>query len=160
VGLLLVFAGNAIQLVPDGTLVFHLVVIILMVGLLNATLLKPINQILEERDRRTRGRLSEAEGIMLTVEEKLREYERQLRDARSEGYSLMEKERVAVSGERERKVAEVKSQIAQELNTEKDKLRDETERVKVTLIEESRELAMEISRQILHRPVTGQQTTS
>ena len=117
--MLLVFAGNAIQLVPDGTLVFHLIVIILMVTLLNATLLKPINRILEERERRTKGRLSEAEATMLKVEQKLREYERQLREARAEGYSLMEKERLVVSGERDQKVAEVKSEIAQELSREK-----------------------------------------
>jgi F-type H+-transporting ATPase subunit b len=160
VRLLLVFAGNAIQLVPDGTLVFHLIVIILMVALLNATLLKPINRILEERERRTRGRLSEAESIMLTVEEKLREYERQLREARAKGYSLMEKQRLVVSGERDRKVAEVKSQLAQELSRERQELRSETERAKTTLKEESRAIAVEISRQILHRPVTGQPTTS
>lgn len=158
--MLLVFAGNAIQLVPDGTLVFHLIVIILMVTLLNATLLKPINRILEERERRTKGRLSEAEATMLKVEQKLREYERQLREARAEGYSFMEKERLVVSGERDQKVAEVKSEIAQELSREKQELRSETERAKATLKEESRALAVEISSQILHRPVTGQPTTS
>ena len=55
---------TAIQLVPDGTLLFHLVLIVVMVALLNATLLKPINRILEERDRRTKGRLSEAQSTL------------------------------------------------------------------------------------------------
>ena len=75
-----------------------------MVAVVNATLLKPINRILEERDRKTKGRLSEAESVMLKVEQELREYESRLREARSEGYSLMERERQALAGERERRL--------------------------------------------------------
>ena len=157
--MLLVFAGNAIQLVPDGTLVFHFIVIISMVAVLNATLLRPINRILEERDRRTKGCRTEAEVIALAVEEKLREYERQLKEARAEGYSLMEKERLLVSGEREQKVADVKAQLAQQLSQEINELRDEAERVKATLMEESRAIAVEITRQILQRPVSERPTT-
>src|SRR6266550_7458429 len=105
-------AENAIQLVPDGTLLFHLVLIVMMVVLLNATLLKPINRILEERDRRTKGRLSEANKILLTVDDKLRNYESQLREARASGYSAMEQERATLSKERERRIGEVKSEAA------------------------------------------------
>jgi F0F1-type ATP synthase membrane subunit b/b' len=43
------FAENSIQLVPDGTLFLHIIIILLMVFVLNATLFKPINRILEER---------------------------------------------------------------------------------------------------------------
>ncbi len=53
----LAFSDSAIQLVPDGTLLFHLALIVVMVVLLNVTLLKPINRILEERERRTKGRM-------------------------------------------------------------------------------------------------------
>ncbi len=99
---------SSIQLVPDGTLLLHLLLIFGMVALLNATLLKPINRILEERELRTRGRLSEAAQTFATVDEKMREYEKRLRQARTEGYTLMEQERTALSTERERKVAEVR----------------------------------------------------
>ena len=43
------FAENSIQLVPDGTLILHVLIIVLMVWILNATLYKPINRILEAR---------------------------------------------------------------------------------------------------------------
>ncbi len=82
------FFEGSIQLVPDGTLLLHLVLIGGMVALLNATLLKPINRILEEREQRTRGRLSEAAQTLATVDEKMREYEQRLRQARTEGYAL------------------------------------------------------------------------
>ena len=152
----LAFAGNTIQLVPDGTLIFHLILIILMVAILNATLLKPINRILEERERRTRGRLSEAQTIISKVEEKMREYERQLRDARSEGYSLLEQERSALSASREHKLADLRTEIGTLLSEEKQRLASDTEKVQQTLKAESRALAVEISQHILRRPVGAQ----
>ena len=152
--MLLAFAGS-IQLVPDGTLIFHLILIIAMVALLNATLLKPINQILEERDRRTKGRMSEAQAAVLTVEQKLREYEGRLREARAEGYALMESERAALSSERERRVGDVRAEMGRSLSEQKDKLRLEVEVVKGALKGEAQRLAFEISRQILQRDLTG-----
>jgi F-type H+-transporting ATPase subunit b len=149
------FAESSIQLVPDGTLLFHLALIIAMVALLNATLLKPINRILEERDRLTKGRLSEAQRTLLTVSEKLSEYERRLREARAEGYALMERERGVISEERQRKLAEVKSEINRLLSTEKEKLKTEGAEVRSKLAVEARSIAVEIGSQILRRPITG-----
>lgn len=152
---LLGFAEGAIQLVPDGTLLFHLALIIAMVALLNVTLLKPINRILEERERLTRGRFSEAQRTLHTVNEKLLEYERRLREARAEGYALMERERAVISEERQRKLADVKSEIARLLSTEKDKLKIEGAQVKSKLAVDARGIALEIGRQILGRPIAG-----
>lgn len=158
--LFLAFAGNAIQLVPDGTLIFHLILIILMVAILNATLLKPINRVLEERDRRTRGRLTEAQSVISKVEDKMREYERQLREARSEGYSLLEQERAVLSTSREQKLTQLRAEIADLLTDEKDRLASEAQRVQEALKGESQALAREISQHILRRPITGQANTT
>src|SRR5215213_2651401 len=91
----MIFLGLAENpvLVPDGTIILHIIIILVMVYVLNATLFRPINRILEERERRTRGRSGQAKGIILQVEEKLASYERSLREARSEGYRLMEQGR-------------------------------------------------------------------
>jgi len=86
-------AENSIQLVPDGTLILHVLIILLMVWLLNATLYKPINQILAAREKRTRGRLTEAQEILESVTNKTTDYERSLRQARGEAYALTEAER-------------------------------------------------------------------
>lgn len=152
---LLGFAEGAIQLVPDGTLLFHMALIIAMVALLNATLLKPINRILEERERLTKGRLSEAQRTLLTVNEKLFEYERRLREARAEGYALMEQERAVISEERQRKLVEVKSEVARLLSDQKEKLKIEGAQVKSKLAVDARAIALEIGRQILGRPIAG-----
>ncbi len=154
--LAIALASSTIQLVPDGTLLFHLALIIVMVVLLNMTLLRPINRILEERDRRTRGRLQEAEKTMHQVEERLTEYEAGLRQARAEAYSRMEQERTGVSRERESKLKTVREEMGQKVTVEAEKLRAESKRVKETLSLDAQKLAVDISRQILHRPIESQ----
>jgi F-type H+-transporting ATPase subunit b len=143
------FAENSIQLVPDGTLLFHLALIVTMVALLNATLLKPINRILEERDRRTKGRLNEANKTFRLVQEKWNTYEAQLREARAAGYAAMERERTALSKERERKIGEVKSEIGASVSQEKERIKAESGKVRHTLGLTAQERAREISEQIL-----------
>lgn len=149
---LFAFAGS-IQLVPDGTLLFHLVLIIVMVALLNATLLRPINRILEERERRTKGRFREAQSLLSAVSQKLREYESRMREARAKGYLLLESERTAASSEREKKVSEVKAEVSRWLDEEKRRLQTDEEQVKTELREDARVRALEIGGQILGRPV-------
>ncbi len=153
------FADSPIQLVPDGTLLLHLVVIMVMVALLNATLLKPINRILEERDRLTKGRFNEARSALLTVDERVREYEARLREARAQSYTLMERERVAASREREQKVVKVKREIGRWLADQKDNLRVEAEKAKRTLKADSRTRAIEISEHILQREIQRESIT-
>ncbi len=151
--LLIALAEGAIQLVPDGTLLLHLAVIAGMVALLNVTLLKPINRILENRDRRTRGRFVEAQTVLESVSEKLLEYESRLREARAEGYALLEEERAAVSREKELKVAEIKVEVATWLLDQKEKLRMDAEQVRAKLEKDAKPMAVEIARQILGRDV-------
>jgi F-type H+-transporting ATPase subunit b len=113
------FAENSIQLVPDGTLILHVIVILVMVYVLNATLYKPINQILANREKRTRGRMSEADEISKSVSEKLSQYERALRQARSEAYALTEAERAEAMAERQQKLNEMREQLAALIAKEK-----------------------------------------
>jgi F-type H+-transporting ATPase subunit b len=147
------FAGSSIQLVPDGTLLLHLALIVAMVALLNATLLKPINRILEERERRTKGRFKEAQILLSAVSEKLREYESRMREARARGYQLLESERTAATGERERKVSEVKAEVTRWLDEEKRRLQTDEEQIRARLQKDAQERALEIGSHILGRPV-------
>ena len=150
---LLAFAGSAIQLVPDGTLVFHLVLIIVMVSFLNLWLLKPINRVLDERARRTKGRLGEAETILRSVDVKMREYEQRLQEARARGYALLEDQRGAASQERARRVASVKAEVSDWRDQERDNLNKEEADTQVTLMRDARARAAEIGGRILGRKV-------
>jgi F-type H+-transporting ATPase subunit b len=148
------FAENSIQLVPDGTLFLHIIIILLMVFILNATLFKPINRILEERERRTRGRSGEAHDILQSVDEKLSQYERTLREARSEGYRLMEQERAVAVSERQARLGAVREEINQSIVEQKEVIHEQVEEARSTLKGEARRLATEIGSQILHRPIS------
>lgn len=150
----LAFAENSIQLVPDGTLILHIVIILVMVFVLNATLFKPINRILEERERQTRGRSGEAHDILRRVEEKLAHYENTLREARAEGYRLMEQERATAMSERQAKLSAVREEINQLIAEEKDSIRAQAEEARSTLEKDARRIAAEIGAQILHRPIS------
>ncbi len=148
------FAENSIQLVPDGTLFLHIAIILLMIYVLNATLFKPINRILEERERRTKGRSGEAHEIMRRVEEGLSRYERSLREARAEGYRLMEQERAKAMTERQTKLNAVREEINISLSEQKEAVRGQVDEARTTLEGDARRLAAEIGAHILHRPVS------
>lgn len=150
----LAFAENTIQLVPDGTLFLHIAIILIMVFVLNATLFKPINRILEERESRTRGRSSEASDILRRVEENLARYEQTLRQTRAEGYRLMEQERATAMEERQAKLSAVREEINSLIAEQKETLHAQAEEARSTLDREARRLAAEIGAQILHRPIS------
>ena len=147
-------AENSIQLVPDGTLILHVLIILVMVYVPNATLLKPVNRILAARDKRTKGRLSEAQQILSDVSEKLREYERALRQARGQAYAFAEKERAGAMQERQVKLNEMRERLAESIKREKEGIKRQSEEARATLEVESRRLAREIGSRVLHRSLS------
>lgn len=152
------FAENSIQLVPDGTLFIHIALILLMVFILNATLFKPINRILAERERRTRGRSGEARGILKSVDEKLNTYERSLREARSDGYRLLEEMRAEAMRERQAKIGAMREELERSVAIEKEAVRSQSQEARATLEQDARRIAVEIGAQILHRPINDSST--
>jgi F-type H+-transporting ATPase subunit b len=149
------FAENSIQLVPDGTLFLHVLIILVMVYVLNATLFRPINRILEARDKRTRGRLTEAQEILSNVSEKLAEYERALRAARTEAYALSERERAAAMQERQKAIDEMRAQLAASTAAEEEAIKSQAAAARVTLEADARRIAVEIGSRVLGRSISG-----
>jgi len=145
-------AETSIQLVPDGTLLLHLVVVFIMVLVLNRTLLKPINQILAEREMQIAGRLTEAQALSAEREEKLRKYQGALREARAEGYRLLEKERSEALKQREERVRQYRDQMSKEVATQVEATRKQEESVKGELETQASTISELISSQILRRP--------
>ena len=148
------FAENSIQLVPDGTLILHVLIILVMVFLLNATLYKPINAILEARDKRTRGRLSEAQEILKNVSDKVTEYERALRDARREAYAFTESERSGAMLQRQQQLNEMRQQLGESVAKEKSAIQQQADEVRGTLDQDSRRIAHEIGARVLGRTIS------
>jgi len=151
--LVLGLAESSIQLVPDGTLFLHIAIIIVMVYVLNATLFRPINRILEERERQTRGHSGSAQGVLREVDESLLSYETSLREARVEGYHTLERERAEALTERQSGLDLVRAEATGLIEDEKRAIQTQTAEARETLGDDARRLATEISSQILHRPL-------
>lgn len=148
-------AENSVQLVPDGTIFLHIALILIMIGVLNATLFKPINKILEERDKRTRGRSGEAGDILQKVDKRLAHYENTLRKARTEGYHLLEQTRAEAISARQVKLDTIREEVSSLITEQKDAIQKQAEEARTNLGNEARALATKISSQILRRPVKG-----
>jgi F-type H+-transporting ATPase subunit b len=148
-------AENAIQLVPDGTMLLHLVIVVAMVAVLNRTLFRPVNKVLEEREAQTKGRLSEARKLRVNLENALLRYERGLREARSTAYNLIDVERATALRQREERVAQVKDEIRLWVGEERSEIEHQAEEARKTLDVESNQSAMKIASQILHRPLNS-----
>ena len=145
---LLLFA-ESIQLFPDGTLFIHIAMILAMIWLLNRTLYRPINRVLEAREKSKGGNSSEAEGILKDVEGKETRYTRELLDARSEGYAHIEKEQQEAVAARDAQLGNVKAEVADRFNTGKAELEKQEAAARVSLATDAENIADSIAANIL-----------
>lgn len=149
---LLAFAegGPAVQLLPDGTLLIHIVLILLMIYTLNRTFFRPINRIIESRVKKKGGRFTEAEQILNQVSEKQARYAAAMLKARNEGYELIEKERAAAVKEREATINQSREEVSAAVAREKAEVRRQTEEARANIAQEAEEMAKKISANILN----------
>lgn len=140
---------SAIRLVPDGTLFVHIALILLMIWILNRTFFRPINRVLAARDKNKGGRSTEAQDILQQVDNKLATYDSTMREARSEGYELIESERAAATADRQSRLETVKQEVAETVETEKSAIQEQTEQARAEIAAEAKKLAEKISSNIL-----------
>jgi F-type H+-transporting ATPase subunit b len=147
----LAFAENSIQLVPDGTIFFHIFLILLMIWILNRTLFKPINRILEARERMTGGSFAETTDTLRQADEKLANYETTLREARAAGYAVVENTRRESLAQRQLQIDEVKADVVNQIEREKADLNRQVVQARQTLASDARGLAERITAQVLRQ---------
>ena len=145
-------AEASIQLVPDGTLLVHFVMIIVMVFIVNRTLLRPINKILADREKQIATRLQEAQSLASETQEKLKKYNDALHAARVDGYKLLEKERAEGLKDKDEKVRVYREQLSKEVTAQREATRRQEESVKKELEAQAGVISGLISSQILRRP--------
>ncbi|HKG46589.1 MAG TPA: ATP synthase F0 subunit B [Pyrinomonadaceae bacterium] len=148
----MILAETSIQLVPDATLLLHLLLVIVMVVVLNRTLLKPVNRILSEREKQITGSLREAEALAAESQAKLRKYHETLREARAAGYKLLEKERTEGLQEKEQQLRQYRDELSREVKAQLEQTRRQEQAVKGELEAQAATIGSLISSQILRRP--------
>ncbi|MBV9927766.1 MAG: ATP synthase F0 subunit B [Acidobacteria bacterium] len=147
---MLAFA-ESIQLIPDGTILIHIAIIISMVFVLNRLLFKPVLRTLSDREARTHGRSDEARETVKKVGESLSRYENSLRQARAEGYSLLEQKQAEANSERQLKIAGVRREVEEKLGQEKNDIHAQAEQARAALLGEAERVATDIKAQVLRR---------
>lgn len=153
----LAFAENSVQLVPDGWMFLHIALILIMIWVLNNTLFKPVNRVLQERERKTGGSAGSAQDIILESENKLATYEQGLRQARAEGYAVVEQTRKEAVAARNEQIETVKTEIEQMIISEKEALHKQILDARGELLKDAQILAERISNNII-RPSVGGKT--
>ena len=141
--------AQSVQLVPDGTILIHIALILLMIWILNRTFFRPINRVIESRERKKGGRFSEAESILQEVGEKQVKYNQAMLEARTRGYETIESERAVALADREAKISEVKQEVGQRFEQEKAQLQTQTVEARAIIAAEADTLAEKISSNIL-----------
>lgn len=147
----MVLLEASIQLVPDGTLLVHLLMVVVMVFILNRTLLGPINRILVEREKQIADRLNDAQAMAAETEEKLKRYNDALRAARVDGYKLLEKERADALKQKDEKVRLYREQTSREVAAQIDNIGRQEQSVKQELETQAASIGSLISAQVLRR---------
>jgi F-type H+-transporting ATPase subunit b len=145
---LLAFA-ETIQLFPDGTLFIHIAMILAMIWILNRTLYRPINRIIESREKNKGGHSSEALAILSDVEEKESYYNKEMLDTRSKGYGLIEKEQKKAVAAREEKLREAKAEAAAKLDASKAELEKLAAEAHAAMANDAEKIADRITASIL-----------
>ena len=145
---LLAFA-ETIQLFPDGTLLLHVALILVMIYVLNRTLYKPLNKVIASRESSRGGHSNEAKDILKDVEAKESTYTREMLETRSKGYELIEKEQREAVAEREAKLTAAKTEVAQRFNAGKSELESQSTAAKEAISSEAQKIADSIAANIL-----------
>ncbi len=102
--------AESIQLFPDATLFVHIGLILLMIWILNRTLFRPVNRVIEQREKNKGGRGGEALAILEEVGKKEARVSGELLDARAQGYEIVSGEQKKAAEARDEKIAEVKAE--------------------------------------------------
>lgn len=141
--------AESIQLLPDGTLFIHIAMILAMIWILNRTFFRPINRVIETREKNKGGHSSEAESLLAQVNEKQERYNKEILEARSQGYGLIEQEKAAALSAREAEVNSVKEETAGKFAHEKEEIERSASEAKAVLASEAEVMAEKISTRIL-----------
>ena len=144
-------AGNVLSI--DGSFLFILVSIIILIYVLNRTLFKPLNRVLDERERLGAGRLAEAQRLLKEHEDRLQRYEGQLRAARVESLEQQEIFRKQAQADSQKMIAQIKDENAAQIAAAQKEIANQASIARQSLEKEARAMASTISSQILHRGV-------
>jgi len=147
--------GGGNILAPDGSILVIFLIFIALVPILNRMVVKPIMDVLAERERRTAGAHTDSLAVTARIDNRLAEYEEGITSARTEGYKILEARRSVAMGERQAAVDEARAAAQRQIDAAKDRVAAEAEAARARLTADAAEISREITTAVLGRAVGG-----
>ena len=141
--------AESIQLFPDGTIFVHIALILIMIWVLNRTFFKPINKVIESREKNKGGKGGEAAGLHLQAGDKESKYAAELLDARTKGYELVEKEQKKAAASREKKLSKARSEAEEIFESGRTEIEKQAAETRETICADAHKIADKIAASIL-----------
>ena len=141
--------AESIQLFPDGTIFIHIALILLMIWVLNRTFFRPVNRVIESRDKFKNIEGGEVGSIQKEAAEKEAKYNGELLKARAEGYALIEDQHKKLAQAREKRLAETKAETAATITAERSEIEKQAAEAKAQIGSEAGKIADEIAATVL-----------
>jgi F-type H+-transporting ATPase subunit b len=150
---LLLLAENILAI--DGSFLFAFISILLLIFILNATLFRPINKVLEDREKMSGGTSHEAKDLIKEYDRKVMQYEDGIRNARHAAYQTAEANRREVLADHQDLIAQAKAEAMAQIEAAKQEIAGQTAAARAGLEKEAMAMAAKVSTSILHRPVNA-----
>jgi len=141
--------AESIQLFPDGTLFIHIGLILVMIWVLNRTLFRPINNVIQQREKQKGGKGGEAESIHSDAGKKEAKVSGELLDARNQGYEIIQSEQKTATEARDARVAEVKAETEGLFASGREAIEKQTTETRAAMSVDADKLADQIAASIL-----------
>ncbi|MFQ5514355.1 MAG: hypothetical protein ACE5FG_07930 [Myxococcota bacterium] len=147
-------AAGGLTLIPDPVLlVVHLTVLAVLIYPTRRLLLDPLARILAERERRTVGARTEAEGLTAKAQVVQQDLQARLQAARADAQARRGSIMAKAAREERRLLEEAREDGGRELESVRVSIALELESARRSLRAEARELAREAAARILGRPL-------
>lgn len=147
----LLLAENILAI--DGSFLFVFISILLLIFILNATLFRPINKVLEDREKMSGGTAHAARDLIKEYDRKVMLYEDGIRNARHEAYQYAEAQRREALADRQDLMAQAKADATTQIEAAKQEIAAQTAAARAGLEKEAMAMAAQVSASILRRPV-------
>src|SRR5262249_52371768 len=111
--------------------------------------------VLDQRERKTEGARHEARASIRVYQGKVAEYEFSIKQTRAETYRLLQQAREKALAERGRGLDEARQSASKEIGAARVELERQVGAARTALERDARQIAADISRNVLGRPVLG-----
>jgi F-type H+-transporting ATPase subunit b len=137
----------------DGSLFIQIVNFLVLIGILNVILYKPIRNVLLQRKEKISGLEGDIDQFQKEAQEKADAFSSGIKDARVKG--LKEKDAlIQTAADEEKKIiAKINEKAAAELSSVREKITNDAENARKTLLKDVDVFAGEITQKILGRAV-------